>query len=84
MQYADSEFRRDKLLAEGFKLDESQASEEDLSKLTKAEPVSYTHLQSCFNKKRLDTFIRVKLDDSQSTYYGECFFREEIRPVVRL
>lgn len=37
VQYADSEFRRDKLLAEGFKLDESQASEEDLSKLTKAE-----------------------------------------------
>ena len=37
VQYADSEFRRDKLLAEGFKLDESQAPEEDLSKLTKVE-----------------------------------------------
>ena len=37
VQYADSEFRRDKLLAEGFKLVESREPEEDLSKLTKAE-----------------------------------------------
>ena len=49
VQYADSEFRRDKLLAE----------------------------EMCIRD-------RVKLDDSQSTYYGECFFREEIRKVVRL